>query len=245
MTLATLAVTGWLAALLSVAVAVTASRRLAGRMEVVARASHELRGPITAASLGLPLGELTAQRRRSLELELGRAGLALEDLAAVAGGRKLARDFEHVDPRQLLFNSVEASRPAAAERSVGLELDWSGGSVLVLGDRLRLAQATGNLIANAIEHGGGVVRVRGKAGVTGVRLEVADDGPGLPSPVAELASRGRRPGGPRGRGLAIASDIIRDHGGRLAAAPSKRGARLVLTLPAARSVPEPTRGSGA
>jgi signal transduction histidine kinase len=233
--LAALALSGWVAAAAGLSLAIAGRRRLAERMELVARASHELRGPITAATLGLRLSDLTAPSRRALELELGRAGLALEELAAVERRAKLGRAVDAVDVRQLLIDSVEAWRPAAAERCVELALRWSGGPLVVLGDRLRLAQATGNLIANAIEHGGGRVEVRGCADIAGVRVEVLDRGPGLPSPVAVLARRPRRGRGARGRGLAIASAVVSDHGGRLAAAPSERGARLVLTLPAARA----------
>ena len=100
------------------------------------------------------------------------------------------------------------------------------------GDRLRLAQATGNLLANAIEHGGGKVEARGGVAHGRARIEVIDAGGGLPAPVAELASRRQHGRGTRGRGLAIASAIASGHGGRLAAAPSERGARLVLELPA-------------
>ena len=110
---------------------------------------------------------------------------------------------------------------------------WSGPPACVIGDRVRLAQATGNLIANAIEHGGGTVEVRGRADAGVVRVEVTDRGQGLPAPVAVLARRASRDGGRRGHGLAIAATIAAGHGGRLAAAPSERGARLVLELPLA------------
>jgi signal transduction histidine kinase len=228
---------GWLAAGVTGAAAVLAWRSRAVTLEVVARVAHELRGPITAARLGLQLGartaELPATRLRAIDLELGRAALALEDLDDVRRRTQLARVRAEVDVLELLADSVEASRGSAADRGVELELNWSGGPARVWGDRLRLAQATGNLIANAIEHGGGAIEVRGRTEGARVRVEVADTGPGLPATVAELARRACGGRGLRGRGLAIAMAIVEDHGGRLASAPSERGARLVLELPAA------------
>jgi signal transduction histidine kinase len=233
------AVLGWVTAALAAALAAIACRRSARRMEVVARAAHELRGPITAATLGIRLGELTTARRSAIELELGRAGLALDDLAAVGCGGKPSLRTDPVDVRRLLADSVEAWRPAAAALGIELEFTWSGGPTVVLGERLRLAQATGNLIANAIEHGGGRVAVRARAEAAEVRIEFTDRGPGLPSSVAQLAaSRSGRRKGSRGHGLAIAAEIVAGHGGRLAAAPSNQGARLVLTLPAGTSLPQ-------
>jgi len=74
------------------------------------------------------------------------------------------------------------------------------------------------------------VRLRARASRHTVRVEVLDDGPGLPAPVAELVRRRR---GLRGRGLSIAEEAAARFGGRLAAAPCERGARLVLELPTA------------
>jgi signal transduction histidine kinase len=231
---------GWLAASGTCVAAGAVWRALSGRMESVARACHELRGPLTAARLGLQLGastgELSPARLRAIDLELGRAALALDDLDR--GGRRGSqawRSPEPVDVRQLVADSVEAWRPAAAARGAELRILWSGGSPRVWGDRLRLAQATGNLIANAIEHGEGAVSVRGRAAHGRVRIEVIDAGPGLPAPLAELTRRPHRGRGRRGRGLAIATAIITSHGGRLSAAPCALGARLVVELPASRA----------
>lgn len=230
---------GWLAAGLAAAVALIARRSLDGRMEAVARACHELRGPITAARLGLELGarggELSPARLRAIDLELQQATLALNDLSETREPRCELRECRQVDLRALLADSVEGWRPSAGQGRAELQLRWSGGPARVWGDRLRLAQATGNLIANAIEHGGGVVEVRGRAAGSGARIEVIDDGPGLPAPVAELTRRALSGRGTRGRGLAIAAAVAEAHGGRLAAAPTERGARLVLELPASRS----------
>lgn len=234
-----LSLSGWLAASGAGIAAGAVWRALTGRMESVARACHELRGPLTAARLGLQLGastgELSADRLRAIDLELGRAALALDDLSSAGGrGPRAWRPPEQVDVRELVADSVEAWQPAAATHGVDLRTSWSGSSPAVWGDRLRLAQATGNLIANAIEHGGGAVSVRGWGEPGRVRIEVIDAGPGLPAPVSELARRPHGGRGRRGRGLAIATAIVNGHGGRLAAAPCARGARLVVELPASR-----------
>ena len=226
---------GWLAASGAGLAAAGVWRALAWRMETVARACHELRGPLTAARLGLDCGagngELTPARLRAIDLELGRAALVIDDLEAVRTRRVRPRPADAIDLQQLVTDSVEAWLPTAAARGVQLRASWTGRPASVRGDRLRLAQVTGNLISNAIEHGGGVVEVSGHGDRTRARIEVTDSGPGLPAPIPELVRGARSGRGRRGRGLAVASAIAAGHGGRLAAAPSVRGARLVLELP--------------
>lgn len=223
-------VSGWVAAL---GVATIWRVVLARRMELVARACHELRGPLTAAQLALriasasspsaPRGPLTA-----LDLELRRAGLALADLSAARRGARAGGRIETFELAPLLADAAEAQRERAAQLGVPLWLEALPAGVLLRGDPARLAQACSNLLKNAIEHGGGEVRLRVRASAHTVRVEVLDEGPGLPAPVAELV---RRPRGARGHGLAVAEDAAARFGGRLAAAPSERGARLVLELP--------------
>lgn len=236
---------GWVAASAAAVVAAGVWRALFSKMERVARACHEVRGPLTAVRLGLQLGasagELSPARLRAIDLELGRAALALDDLDTVRARRVAWRAPEPVDVEQLVSDSVEAWRPSALARGVALTATWTGRSPAVWGDRHRLAQAVGNLISNAIEHGGGVVEVRGRSDRGGARIEVTDTGQGLPAPIRELVRRPDRGHGRRGRGLAITTAIAASYGGRLAAAPSERGARLVLELPAAAAPTGPGR----
>jgi signal transduction histidine kinase len=230
-------VAGWAAAGLVGAVAVSVRRAYGDRMEAVARACHELRGPLAAARLGLaaPTGqELPSPGRlRAIDTELGRAALALDDLSGAGGGGQNLWRLDRVDVGELVADSVEAWQASASAAGSAVRVGGSGEEATVWGDRLRLAQAIGNLIANAIEHGrppvGVDVTLRGGL----VRVTVSDEGPGLPAPVAELRRRPRRGRSARGRGLAIAADVAEAHGGALVSAPTQAGARLVLELPTA------------
>lgn len=229
-----LALCGWLLAASAAAAALLAHRR---RDELVARACHELAGPLQVAGLALHAARREggpAPRLAALDLELRRAVLALDDLDAARAGRRARDAATVVDVGCLLAQQALVWQVAARERGRGLRVAAASG-LLVRGDALRLAQAVGNLLANALEHGEGVVELRATRGADGgVRIEVRDEGSGLPAPVADLTRRPRAGRGERGRGLAIAAEIAGRHGGRLAAAPSAAGARLALELPAER-----------
>ena len=85
-----------------------------------------------------------------------------------------------------------------AARAAGpVQIDWRAGGVAVRADRRRIAQAFGNLLQNAAEHGGGDVALR--AHRRGGRVLV------------EIANRRRD----RGRGLSIAAAAVEEAGGRL------------------------------
>jgi DNA-binding response OmpR family regulator len=231
-------VIAWLLAAVAIVVAGVSRLELQRRRELVARACHELRGPLTAAHLALHAGarhgDAPPQRLAAIDLELKRAGVALDDLAAARRGRRAPDRDEPVDVGDLLAYQAATWRIVAGVFGCRLELVEPGRGAMVRGDRLRLAQAVGNLVANALEHGTGRVELLGRSLGDRVRIEVADEGPGLPAPVGDLTRRPRAGRGRRGRGLAIAADIADRHGGRLVAAPSSRGARVALELPAWR-----------
>ena len=209
-------------------------------LSLIAQASHELRGPLQAALLGLHgLGDPgDGARLAAIDLELRRAARAVEDLSAAASGRRAAESATDVELGELLEDAGAAWELLAAHRGVALAIESPPRPLVVRADRLRIAQALANLVANAVEHGGGEVRVGVREAAGNARIEVTDGGSGLPAPLAELvaAACGRRDR--RGHGLALAAVIARRHGGRLVTAPSPRGARLVLELPLAGVAPE-------
>jgi signal transduction histidine kinase len=108
-------------------------------------------------------------------------------------------------------------------------------------DEQRLHQVLANLVANAVRHSprGGRVLVRAVADDGLARLEVRDDGPGIPPEEAERVferfyrsdhARSAKDGG-SGLGLSIARWIVDLHGGRIRAeAAEPHGCRMVVEL---------------
>ena len=230
--------TAWLVAAAGLGVGAFFGFELRRRRELVARACHELRGPLTAAHLalhaGVRRGDAAPARLAAIDRELDRAAVALDDLAAARHGRRAPDRDEPVDVGALLASQAITWRMVDGVFGRRLEVAEPRSGAIVRGDRVRLAQAVGNLVANALEHGDGRVRLLARAHGDRVRIEVADEGPGLPAAVGDLTRRPRAGRGRRGRGLAIAADIADRHGGRLVAAPTARGARVALELPAWR-----------
>lgn len=225
----------WVLAALGVAAALATGRELRRRRELVARACHELRGPLTAVRLSLATMERRAEappeRLAAIDLELRRAALALDDFAAARSGRRAIDRTDPIDVAELLMAQLESWRAVAASFDSHLVVGEIPHGAIVHGDRLRLAQAVSNLVANALEYATGRVELTARVvGQRRLRIEVIDAGPGLPASIADLTRHARAGRGRRGRGLAIAAEIAERHGGRLVAAPSQRGARIGIEL---------------
>src|SRR4051812_24129599 len=114
----------WIVTVAFVALHVRAHRRLV----LVARACHELRGPLFAVQLGLVGLDGEPSRLAAIELELQRAGRALEDLtAAPAGGRAHTRR-ERVDLAELVETYAPAWRTLAAGYGAELSVEALAGA---------------------------------------------------------------------------------------------------------------------
>jgi signal transduction histidine kinase len=207
----------------------------------VADAAHELRSPL-------------AGLRNTVEVALEHGEAA--DLNAV----KSATDrLQHLTDDLLLLARLERSAPstgkpvdlaAIAEELVGERhyrtppderfIGVASEPALVTGRQQELARLLGNLLDNAARYARDRVTVTvTKPEPDLVRIEVHDDGPGIPAAERERIferfarideARDRGHGG-AGLGLAIARDIAVRHGGSLYVADSASGARLVAELP--------------
>ena len=205
------------------------------RLELVARAEHELRGPLAAIGLGVEmLGREPGPRRAPkataamLEAQLDRVRAGLADLGAARRGRRAVRCAAPVALESVVRATSHGFALLAARAGGTVRVDWRAGSAVVRADRGRLAQALGNVLANAVEHGGGDVLLRGRPVSGGVRIEIEDRGPGFHAR-AQVDGRGRE----RGRGLSIATHAVEESGGVLSTASRERGATVALELPLA------------
>ena len=202
---------------------------LARERRFVSDASHELRTPlaILKAELELALTESgdAASLRASVSSaaeEADRVVQLAEDLLVIARSERgqLPIRPAALDATELLTDVTRRFARRAAERDVELVVDAPAG-LEVHGDRLRLEQALGNLIDNALRHGRGAITLSAQRAPDGGRVElhVLDDGDGLPADfIARAFDRftradaGRTAGG-AGLGLAIVHAIAIAHGG--------------------------------
>jgi len=217
----------------------------------VADASHELRTPLTSirgyAELwragGLRDADELGEAMRRMEQEARRMGLLVDDLLLLARldqGRPLETAPLAFD--RLVDDSVRDARAVEPDRPIDVAVE----PVTVVGDDHRLRQVVGNLLANARLHTppGTPVHVTLRATGDRARLEVADEGPGMPAEEAARIferfyradkARTRAKGG-SGLGLSIVAAVAEAHGGRVSVdtAPG-RGARFVVELPTAQT----------
>jgi len=188
----------------------------------VASASHELRTPLALMKGELELALREGRTPEELHAALTSAAEETERLARLADdllvlaradeGRLPVRR-ERLDAGELL---ASVARRFQSRLPVAVADDGHG---IVEADRLRIEQALGNLVDNALRHGGRPVTLSAERADGALRLSVTDRGPGFPPELLDHAferfTRGdaARSRGGAGLGLAIVDAIARAHGG--------------------------------
>lgn len=212
----------------------------------LADASHELRTPLALLKAELELAlrrpRSAAQLEQALHsavAETDRLAQLAEDLLVLArsdqGHLQLRR--APVSARGILAGVAERFTRRAETAGRAIEVDAPDG-LEVVADALRLAQALGNLVENALRHGRGSIRLSALERDGRVELHVLDEGAGFPPEFLPRAferfSRAdeARSGGGAGLGLAIAEVIANAHGGSAHAANRDgSGADVWLSIP--------------
>jgi heavy metal sensor kinase len=214
-------------------------------------ASHELRTPLTSIR---SVGEVALQKHGTREEYRDTIGSMLEEVnrlsVLVDSLLTISRaDACRIQLHPTVFSAMDLAREATALFEVLVEekrqrITVQGDeSVKVKGDRVFLRQALVNIVHNAVKYspiGGDIsVRVQYEA-AGGIRIEVADSGPGIAPEHSQRIfdrfyrvdeSRSREAGG-AGLGLSIAQWAVREHGGEIQLlAPRGHGSMFQISLP--------------
>jgi signal transduction histidine kinase len=229
-------------------------RRLSAlRADFVSLVSHELRSPMAAV---IGAARTLQERWRSLTPEQREAFLALiadetNRLAALIGdvldasrieAGTFTYRFTDVDVSALVTDAVGTA--AVGQDEVRVRADVPDSLPRVRGDAARLRQVLSNLIDNAVKYSpaGDEVAVHARGENGRVRIEVSDNGPGIPHDqqrqIFEKFGRADVAGGSKpgtGLGLFIARSIAEAHGGTLdVRSRPNAGSTFTLSLPLRR-----------
>jgi signal transduction histidine kinase len=221
--------------------------------DLIATISHELRTPMAsvygaAHTLRRRDAELSAEQKRELleviEAQAARLSHITEEvlLASELDRDRLQLEEELVDVGEVARATVEAMMSQVGPRHE-LHLEPASDRATVPGSKERIQQVLVNLIDNAVKYGGeGPVTVRVERAGAGVRVLVADSGPGITPAeqqrIFEKFYRGgpsltRSPGG-TGLGLYISRGLVNRMRGRLTVQSEPgAGATFVVELPGA------------
>lgn len=221
-----------------------------GQRQFIHEASHELRNPLAVIRTNLEVTlsdpDATADDLRHtaevVQRSTERMTRLVDDLLVYARKGTLSLERDPVDIGLLVDDAAEEFRATASSRGVNL-VHHAPDDLWVMGDRLSLRQAVGNLLANAIRLSPADTTVRLRAGREGpwVWLAVEDQGPGIEPEDQELVFQRFWRGDPRrgreqgrsGLGLTIVRQIADAHGGevKLVSSPG-HGSAFALWLPA-------------
>ena len=213
-------------------------------------ASHEIRTPLANLRTELELALRRSRTPEELERAVGSAAQEAERLTRLAEDLLVLARRDHgrlpvrrepVPVAEVVASVVEGFAARAAEKEVTVEPRVPEKLVATM-DPLRIRQALGNLLANAIDHTppGGRIRLAVASVDGAVAFEVSDSGPGFPDgflprafePFARPDTSRSRVDGGTGLGLAIVRAVAEAHGGSAEAwNRPEGGASVLLRIP--------------
>jgi signal transduction histidine kinase len=223
------------------------------REEVVAVVSHDLRTPLSAIATAVELLDGVIEREglvdpsgllhkgigiiRRSSVRMTRLVDDLLDLASIdAGGLSIVRRPER--PELLAREAFDVAIAQAEHKGVHLRLDVAGELPPLWCDRVRVLQALGNLLSNALKFTdpGGLIELRAETIGPDVVFSVRDTGVGIASDHLQhvfdrwwRARRVDREG--HGLGLSIVKGIVEAHGGKIGAhSELGRGSRFWFAI---------------
>jgi two-component system OmpR family sensor kinase len=222
----------------------------------VADAGHELRTPVAVAKTELEAA-LRAKDDAKVRLSLVAALEEMDHLAqlaedllliARAGDGPLPVKRDDVDIAELIERTRQRFADRAHEQDREILVVVPAG-IRAPVDALRIRQALGNLVDNALRHGAGDIRLSAREERGAVEIDVTDAGPGFAAGFAPRAferfarGAGARIRGGAGLGLAIVRAIAEAHGGAATIVDERSGGATVrLRFPTVHGMPNGASG---
>lgn len=222
---------------------------LRGQQEMIRAVSHELRTPVArirfAAQMVEDMTDEPAIRRQlqGIDADIGELDELIDEILTYArldgetmGGAEMETSL--VDCRALAGRVIDTLSPLHEGLTFSLA---PGPAVTLYAEPRYLQRALQNLVSNACRYGHSQVAVRLSDEPNLVRIDVEDDGPGVPveargeifKPFARLDTSRTRSSGGYGLGLSIVQKIMAGHGGSVTVDHSTAfgGARFTLLIP--------------
>ena len=217
--------------------------RLAALGRVIGGVAHEIRNPLNSMRLTLELLERRVRQGRAEEDQVRGATAEVDRLDGIlnrllAFGKPGALDLRVQPLRPLVEEATRMAEETAKRKGVRVRLTLDGGEkARAETDSGQVEQVLLNLLLNAIEASEAekTVEVRLSAGERTVRIEVADEGPGIADEVRDRIFEPyftTKDDG-NGLGLALSRETARRHGGDLSFVSRPGATVFTLTLPAA------------
>jgi two-component system sensor histidine kinase GlrK len=215
--------------------------------------THELRTPLSTIKMGIVLlkegieGPLTEGQRGLLKvleketlLMIGQVNSLLDLSKMEAGMMRFQFEPRNIGP--LIDQTIEEMGPLVEAKKINLEILVTDGLPALKMDSERILQALRNIIGNAVKFTPekGRVTVSARHADHGVKVSVADTGPGIPAgslitifeKFQQATIEGSHPVKGTGLGLAIAKQIITLHGGKIwVESELGRGSTFIFVLP--------------
>jgi PAS domain S-box-containing protein len=219
----------------------------------LATLSHELRTPINAmlgwAQLlkqSTPHDDLQARAIEAIHRNATIQAQLVSDILDVARIRSgsLSIEARPTSIRSIVEGALDIMRPVVVDKQIRVVTEIPD-DAMVMGDARRLQQVCWNMLSNSAKFlgAGGFVAVTARRDGGAIELTIEDNGPGIPEDFLPYAfdqfrqadQAVTRQHGGLGLGLAISRDLVRLHGGTIAAANrAEGGAIFTVRLPAAQ-----------
>jgi len=218
------------------------AEQMAAIGQTAANVAHQIGTPLNLISgyVQMLLADVPhdARTRRRLEMVQRQIGQVTEIVRGLLDRARRQSPREMIEPVRLVERVLEIAQPRLDRGRIAVTVDAPPPLPRIEADAVQLELALLNLVTNAIDAmpGGGTLTMSLSPTDNGIRLEVADTGPGIPESllprIFEPWVTTKPAGRGTGLGLAIARDVVTAHGGTIAVQNRETGgAVFTLVLP--------------